>query len=403
MAFKINGAITLDGAMFKRGLADARNETAAFLKNFALGAVGVYSVEQAFHKAFEAADKFQNASEKLDATAEQLQVISKAADDSGVGFDAMTTALNKFNAVRQNILQGGKGSAAQLAALNRLGVTQEMLKENTAATNLMGPISETARKSNAADIAADLKQVFGKGGQEIFGTLKTDFVELEEQMRRYGAIMSNETVAKLDALGDRFDFLAKVVTANLAPALLQLAMWAVQIAGKTGGKYAGALAFYGAETSNGGFLKGAGTILKDSAIGLIWGATLGLVDLQRKSRQGSIDAAINAQQPYEDFLKNLEKAMDEAARRAKENREQKTDFDSTAAAPKKALRGRNGADTSDALISVGNFLGAGGRDIASLAQQQLEATMRQNEILERIASNTEKSGDGDSGEDDYPD
>ena len=229
MAFKIHGEIALDGAMFKRGLHEAGGEAAAFIKNFALGAVGIASVEQAFSKTIDSAEELVNTSKKMDMTIEQLQVIRQAAEESGVGFDQMTNALSKFNAVRENILNGGKGSAAQLAAMHRLGISDEALQKQTAATSVMGQISEKARGSNAADIANDLKQVFGRGGQEIFGALKTDFGELETKMRSYGAIMDSTTAVELKLFKEEMGLMNRVMTAEFAPAIISLGKIIFQI------------------------------------------------------------------------------------------------------------------------------------------------------------------------------
>src|ERR1035441_9944942 len=170
MAFRINGEITLDGSLFNRGLQTAGASAASFLKNFALGAVGIYGVEQAFRKTIDRATELVNTSKKMDIGVEQLQVLQKSAEDSGTSFEVLTKALERFNAVRENILNGGKGSADQMAALGRLGITREQLQSQTAAQSFMGQISQTAQKSNAADIANDLRQIFGRGGEELFGT-----------------------------------------------------------------------------------------------------------------------------------------------------------------------------------------------------------------------------------------
>jgi hypothetical protein len=223
MAFKIHGEVTLDGAMFKRGLREIGGESTAFIKNFALGAVGIASVEQAFTKTVEKADELVNTSKNLSMTVEQLQLIRQAAKENGVEFASMTIALEKFNAVRENVLQGGKGAAAQMAALGRLGISREALQNQTAAQSMMGQVSDTARKSNAADIAKDLKEVFGRGGDQIFGVLKTNFDELGAKMRAEGAMMDTLTAVQLKTFKDEMDFAGQILTSELAPGIVMFA------------------------------------------------------------------------------------------------------------------------------------------------------------------------------------
>lgn len=222
MAFRIHGEVSLDGAMFKRGLHEVGESATDFIKEFALGAIGIYSVQQAFEKTIDSAGELVNTSKKLDVSIEQLQVLRHAAEENGVEFGKMSTALEKFNAVRENVLNGGKGSKDQLAALGRLGINRETLQNQTAAQSIMGQISDTAQHSNAADIANDLKVVLGRGGEELFGVLKTDFAETERELKSFGAIMDSTTAVELKQFKDGTGLISQVLEAEFAPAIVML-------------------------------------------------------------------------------------------------------------------------------------------------------------------------------------
>lgn len=214
--------ITLNSAGFEHGMKRVGESVADGVKGFALGAIGIGTVEQAISKTIDTAAELVNTAKNLSMTTDELQVMRKAAEENGKEFGVMANALERFNAVRQNILQGGKGSADQMAAMAHLGITPDALKNQTAAQSMMGQISTTARGSNAADIADDLKKVFGRGGDELFGTLRTDFDELGATMRASGEMMDELNAHQLKALKDQLDKLSNVLTAAAAPALVAL-------------------------------------------------------------------------------------------------------------------------------------------------------------------------------------
>ncbi len=342
MAFKIHGEVSLDGAMFKRGLHEIGGEASAFIKNFALGAIGVYSIEQALDKTVETAEELVNTSRKLSTTVEELQVMRQAAKENGLEFQTMATALERFNAVRENALRGGKGSAEQLAALRRLGVTREDLQNRTASQNLTGNISETARKSNAADIAKDLKDVFGRGGQELFGVLQTDFAELAEKMKSMGAIMDSTTAHELKMFKDEMDLIGSIIGATLAPLLVSFGA-----------------GIYNVIT----WLGTLGTFLGD------WMASLAAHPFDVLFGDAGKTATEDAVEAAKEFSEKRNEAWDEMVKKANTNPINPPAIieDESKEKIKKAA-----STHSDSLIAAGNFLGAGRGAISNVAERHLQ-------------------------------
>lgn len=377
MSFKIHGEVGLDGAMFKRGLHELGGETTAFLKNFALGAVGIASVEQAFSKTIDSAEELVNTSRKLDVTVEQLQVMRQAAEENGVEFNSMSTALERFNAVRENVLNGGKGSAAQLQALHRLGVSDADLKNNTAAQNLMGNISGVAQKSNAADIANDLKQVFGRGGNEIFGVLKTDFGELETKMKSMGMIMDETTAKELKQFRDQMAQIGRILEAQFAPVIISMAKGVFALVFSLGliGSAIGSAVAYIWE-----IIRHPINFIKDpkSFGSPLDGASDYVDDMAKKYAQ------MFGERATDEIKQNVSKPVPDLPKKEKKERDKKqSDI------------------KSDSLLEVGNFLGSGGRAINTIAQQQLTVSLQQLDALNKIEAKLD-TAPADSGID-FPD
>ena len=374
-ALDLQAKISLDGSGFHRGLESAADS----LKGFIAGAVGIGTIDAAFEKTIESAEELVNTSRKLDMTVEQLQIIRQAAEESGVGFDTMRTALERFNAIRENILNGGKGSAAQMEAMQRLGVSKSDLQNKTAAENMMGGISSTARNSNAADIANDLKQVFGKGGQELFGTLKTDFDELGAHMKGMGAIMDTTTAHELKQFKDQMGMLGRVITANIAPIIVGLGKALFQVTAALGA-FGTALGYQIAKLAE--LLRHPIRTLEHPA-DFLKDATKGMaetVDEYWKDKQTEYE---NIFSPKEESVKPMD-----VSREVPDLIKDKPD--KLGALP----RNRIG---SDSLVSVGNFLGQGtGSTVVQIAQKHLKEAEKHTELLTRIGEAMKKTA-GDMG------
>jgi len=334
--------ISLDGSGFERGMQRVGSSIASGIKNFVVGAVGIYAIQAAIRKTIDTADELVNSARKMSMTTDQLQIMRRAAEINGKSFDQMTLALERFNAVRENILNKGKGWAEQMAAMSRLGITPAALASQTAATSFMGQISTTARGSNAADIANDLKQIFGRNGMELFGTLQTDFTSLGAKMKSMGAIMDTTTAVALKTFKDEMTLLSQIIITSLAPALVAFGRGLIALTSR----WAQTSQFVGAQSAEGWkwWITPITTSFNNAAD----------VVAQIQRKQGG------------DLLTKFDAMIKEIADGLNNPKPPAVTDEPPAEKAKKerALKG-----DSNALIKVGNFLGASRDTIGNLQQQ----------------------------------
>lgn len=359
MGLDLHAKVTLDAVDFEKGMHRMGEAVTDGIKNFALGAIGIGTVEQAISKTIDSAAELVNSAKNLSMTTDQLQLMRKAAEENGKSFESMTNAVEKFNAVRENILNGGKGAEGQMAAMQRLGVTPDALKNQTAATNMMGPIATTAQKSNAADIANDLKKVFGKGGDELFGTLRTNFDELGATMKRTGQLMDGVNAIELKQFKDELATSGQIIEAQLAPALVLLSKGVILAMAGFGAYVAVLKSFNWKDFFTGGINGGA-------------------------SAQGMA----SAKKILEDALTKV-MTMDDNARVAAMTPVTPQSTETADGKDPKVARGRK--LESDSLLKVGNFLGSNVGNTAAHAAAQHAATTAHNTT--QIAQYTKMTAD----------
>lgn len=364
---KLLAEIGLDGSGFEHGMEKIGHTATHNLKHLIVGAFGFYGVEQAIHKTIETAEELVNESKRLDITVEQLQVLRRAAKDSGTEMEALAKAFEFVNIARDKIFRGDKGSDKLLKDFARLGVSPAMLKTQSAASLVMGPIGHAVRGSNVADISVQLRELLGKGFGSIIPVLKSDFEELEAKMKKLGVIMDTDTAVKLKLLGEEFSLLSQILVVQLGPALLKFTELIIRGIGKLGG----AAAYWGGGTSD----WQTSDWLKRWALGPL----APIVGAKPFSNGKGLDQMLLHDEEFDKALAELKERLAEEA--AKLKNPKPLFGDGGAEIPDKVPKTKTLKD-NDALLRVGNFLGSTGNVINHVESRKIQ-------LLTKIAKNTE--------------
>jgi hypothetical protein len=388
MGLNLTSTISLNSAEFERGLDRVKEQVADSIKAFALGAIGIGTVEEAFRRTIETADQLVNSAKNLDMTVEQVQLLKQAATNAGIEFDTLAKSISKIDEARAKALGGDRKS---IAAFQAVGITHQDLMTKTATDLFTGKLSDAAKNNNIETITQPMREILGRGAEQAISTLKTNFTELQDTMVKTGAIMDTETAVKLHVLSDNFSLLSRIVMAQLAPALAKLAEWALRVTVGTVGKLAGGISILNEgrkESGLGASLKDAGATLGQAFLNVIQGKPMKLTPEQQSTidkkygiNTEKVTKAIqDAEKPYNDLLANVDKQVADQTNSLKSP---KPDFSKTATDARRANEGNRKA--SDSLISVGNYLGRNSSAISGVQYAQQTATN-----TKRIADSVEK-------------
>lgn len=154
--------------------------------------------------AMEVAD-FGEKADQIGTTVETMQALQYAAVQNGIGFEQLDGGIGKFS---QKIGEAAEGSKEMIEALQRLNVN--ILGANGSLRPTEDILFEVAKKITSIDDparrAAAAVDFFGKAGMKMIPLLaemskgQDAFVDASQ---RAGAIVGDETVAKLDKFADR--------------------------------------------------------------------------------------------------------------------------------------------------------------------------------------------------------
>ena len=233
----VSGASDASRAMDRMGKqAKQTARDVSTLKNVAIGAVlakGVSMAANAFMSAGRAAlsyaasaanavDQTNDLAQRLGMSVESLQALQMAAKLSGV--DDATGALQKLTVAIGNAAESGKTEA-----FTNLGLDFQALQSMSPEEQFKAIQTAIAGLATPAEQAAAAVAIFGKAGVELLPLMSQNLEEIEQRMRRLGAIVGTDQVEAIASMNDSldmvkasFDGIVTTVLGNLAPVVESL-------------------------------------------------------------------------------------------------------------------------------------------------------------------------------------
>lgn len=212
MGEEMKGRIALDTSLFSAGIGKAKALAKEFgvsaeknlgisaFKGMVAGALSVGAVTNGLNSLLEKADGIDALAKRFDLTAEAVQSIQFAADQSGASAESMFVALKKINIAQQEALGGSRD---MIEAFAGLGVTIEDLRSK----NFEQIFYQIGQRVNGASLESvrmgDAIKVMGKSGDQVLGAMRDGFADIAKGARDAGVVIKNETVARLAEANDK--------------------------------------------------------------------------------------------------------------------------------------------------------------------------------------------------------
>lgn len=234
----VSGANDASKAMDKMGRhAQQAARDMATLKGIAIGAViakGASVAADAFMSAGRAvmsyasgvatsADAMNDLAQRLGMGVESLQALQMAAKLSGI--DDATVALQKLT-----VAVGQAADSGKTDAFTKLGLDFQALQAMSPEEQFRAVQAAIAALPTPAERAAAAVAIFGKSGVELLPLMSQNLAEIEERMKRLGAVVGADQVEAIGSMNDALDMVKATfegiigtVVGNLAPIVESLA------------------------------------------------------------------------------------------------------------------------------------------------------------------------------------
>lgn len=375
----LEAKLGLDASGFAAGLSGAGRVAHSFasrLTTIVAGAFTVGAIRNFTSHTLQLASALSDVADRLGVSVEWLQETEVAARLAGARIENLQKFLEYLAIAREEALGGNK---QRLTAFQRLGVSRADLQTGTL-ESLFDQIGKAVQSGNQQVLIPAIREIGGRGAVELVAAFTNGLDSGRELARKSGAVMSQDLVDQLDFLQDAIDLFGRVLTVQTAPAIIFAAR---QIALAVGHIQASG-SFWGAFSGAGGFRAGARTLWEGIKFysGAAWiaqnvfgknimspGVWAQSSDQFKKALDAAAGARESALADTLDTLDSLERQLREfrAAREAMRNAPPTLNVE-----PRRAIAPR--APASDALISIGNFLGRNPALVNSIANLQLQVS-----------------------------
>jgi hypothetical protein len=181
------------------------------LGGFITGAFSVGAITAFLSRVNQAADQLNDLSQRLGASAANLQVLQLAAQQAGGSAEAMNTALAKMSVTLGDAMAGSKSANE---AFSRLGLSARELsglKTDEAMRRIAVALSDV---SNTYDRASIAQAIFGKGSKELaqfFRDAPEQIKQTEEALAAAGAALSDIDIARIGVVNDQLALQSTIV------------------------------------------------------------------------------------------------------------------------------------------------------------------------------------------------
>jgi len=409
VSLKLVGEISLDGSGWKRGLDRAGMEAGNFsksalggIKGAIAGAFSVGAISALAKKTVEYAGHINDLADRLGVTTDYLQEMQFVTKQNGGSVDDLTATFEKLGAARVEALSG---NLVAQQSFKTLGISDKDLKTK-GTSDLMDTIADKFKQFGNSDA---LKTAFKTLGGKGAGVLVPSFIDGIKEGRKAaqdaGAVIKEDSILQIDAIGDKFDELSIEMMNFAAPAILSFADALKVMLDQLQQTQEGIAVFLGdLETYTGRgnaqsrpeananrdvqFARLQAQLDRKVAAGTM---TQEQADQRIKKEKGVMDFsvgntlnhAIEAMQTTADQQSGTEAAA--AAARAAKIAERAKTAGSAPVIPAEPVSMH--LRSADSLVSVGNFLGqnSGASMIEQIAKKQLVATEQTNTLLKTIA------------------
>lgn len=207
-ASKTSSKFAKIGSIAANGLKAAGKAALAAGKAVAIGiGTGAVALGGLAMKASENADNLMKLKDKTGLSAEELQRLQYISGQLGANFESLPQAIGIMTKQMDAARRGSKDTAAAFKALG-IQVTDGTGKLRPQSQVFQEALMQLSKIENQADRNALAYKLFGRGATELFPILNagTDEVKkLAAEADKLGLVLSEDTVAGLDNLGDTVD------------------------------------------------------------------------------------------------------------------------------------------------------------------------------------------------------
>ena len=217
--FSLLAKLGLDGTNFESGLKKSQSLakgigkeiTGTFAAMFAVDKIAQFGVA-----VVDAAGQINDLSSRLGVSAEFLQEMKYAAEQSGATLDDVAGAVEKLAIARMKALAGDK---ATIETFDKMGISMKTIKDLSAEGLFMESGKPFAEGIDPQKLIGPFRELAGKGAGALIPAMVQGLEDSAKQARSLGLVIDSDVIDALDDVADRMDTL-KSITMSIGATLM---------------------------------------------------------------------------------------------------------------------------------------------------------------------------------------
>lgn len=219
MGLDLKAFVSLDGTGFQSGL-NKLQSVAGNLQSQIAGAFSIGAIATLTKKTIDYAGHVNDLSDRLGVSTDFLQEFQYVAQQTGTDLDKLARVMEEVRDNRNKALGGDSKALAQFAAF---GITQEQLRSARLEDLISGPIASAFQSGDVqGKLGEAWRRLGGRGAGELVAGFTDGFAEGRARAHQAGAVMTEDIIAQLDELGDRFAILGQQIMATVGNAIIRV-------------------------------------------------------------------------------------------------------------------------------------------------------------------------------------
>lgn len=197
--------------------------SAAKLAGAAIAGLTAAAVIAKVRRTIAALDDIGKTADRIGLTTDALQELRTVAESSGVAQSELDTAMEKFS---KGLGEAKLGIGQARIALDAMGLSADNLADMPLDQALGRVADQMAMIADPTERTALAMQLFGRSGSGMLNLLREGaggIAKMREDARALGIVIDEKLIRNAEEAQTKLDLMARVVSANLSSALIELA------------------------------------------------------------------------------------------------------------------------------------------------------------------------------------
>lgn len=206
---RLEGQLDMDGSGWEKAIRQAGESVdrlsehqLGHLKSMLASAFSVAVIEEAGRAAVEYGEKIYDTSRRVGETTDMLQALDFALKTNSSSLESAVGVMEKFNIAKSKAFGGGAEAEKYAQAFEKMGISLKELGSMSSGQFLIAASEAFKNAGNPQDLVAAFREIGGRGAGDLIPALRNGLKESADEAKRLGQVMDSDIIVLMKMAGD---------------------------------------------------------------------------------------------------------------------------------------------------------------------------------------------------------